>query len=138
MALANSHPDIDAVMDILGVCVLADRLERDVELIEFVDGVQRLARNIAPERIVSRGELLEWFSANKERLCAIHDDDAAKRELLSRVTDIKLRHDTLVAIFSICVCDYHMADEESAFLALAIDEWKPGAPLTAEALEAIA
>ena len=134
----GSHPDIDAVKDILGVCVLADRLERDQELIEMVAGVQRLSRDIAPEIILSRSDILDWFAVSRERLCAIHDDLDATVELLMRITDPDLRQALLVAIFSICVCDYHLADEESDFLCLAMDVWKPEAPLTPEAVEAIA
>ena len=133
-----SHPDIDAIMDILGVCVLADRYERDQELVEMVSGIQRLGRKVAPDIILSRGEIRDWFAASRERLCAIHDDESATVEMLRRIKDPEMRQALLVAIFSICVCDYHLADEESEFLSLAMKVWKPGDPLTPEALEAIA
>ena len=136
MSLPESHPDIDVILDILGVCLLADKYERDEELVEFCNSAQLLGRFIAPEIVLSRQELRQWLESNKTRLCAVVGDVEAERAMLERVTDPELRRKTLVAIFAICVCDYHLADEESAFLSLAMEVWKPKA-MTPDMLEVL-
>jgi|GEM_PF-4265001 len=125
MSLPSHHPIMDVILDILGVCVLTDRLERDEELIEFCGSAQRISRHVDTDLIYARRDLMSWFSTHRERLRRLVDDHEATRALLEKITDAELRRRTLVAIFSICVCDYNLADEESQYIQLALEVWKP-------------
>ena len=129
MALPIDNPDnhekMEACLDLLGLALLADRLERDSEMVEMCHSALMLARHIAPEAVLSRRDIRVWFEENRERLCDIRDDEAEIRAALGRVTDPELRRLALPAIFAISVCDYHLADEESAMIRMALEEWSP-------------
>jgi N-glycosylase/DNA lyase len=137
MSLPTHHPQMDIVLDILGVCVLKDRLQRDEELVEFCSSAQRLSRLVDTNLVYARRDLNAWFEANKARLKEIVEDPDATRQMLETIIDPELRRQTLVAVFAICVCDYHLADEESEYIQLALEVWKPMS-LSTDCLEVLA
>lgn len=112
-------------LDILGACVLCDRVERDEELVELAHCAQVLARHLAPEAVISRKGVRDWFAAERERLSEFACDADAMRARLSAIEDPDLRRLMLDAIYDISVCDYHLADEEGAVIAAALEVWAP-------------
>ena len=121
--LFERHPEFQTVLDILGACVLADRLERDSELVELTTGAQRITRGLDPTTVVARRDMLDWFAAARPRLQGLARDADARAALFARLTSPTLRIQTLVAVFGISVCDYHLDDEESAFFQQAAEVW---------------
>ena len=123
------HPDLVRSLDILGACILSDRLERDEELIELANSAQIVARHLAPETVVARRDVTDWFAANHKPLRELLDDREALGARMAEVTDPELRAILLTALYNVAVCDYQMADEEQEVLQLAMAVW---APLTLE------
>ena len=123
------HPDLARSLDILGACILSDRLERDEELIELANSAQIVARHLAPEAVIARRDVAEWFGNSREALRALLNDREALGARMAEVTDPELRAILLTALYNVAVCDYQMADEEQEVLQLAMAVW---APLTLE------
>ena len=126
MSLESLHADVEAVLDLLGLCVVADREERDAELVEFCNSAQLVARHIAPEIVYSRRDLRRWYADNRVRLLSVCMDCTETDALITRITDPDVRDLTLSALFAISVCDYHLADEESALIGRVLELWGPG------------
>ena len=119
------HPDLARSLDILGACILSDRLERDEELIELANSAQIVARHLAPETVIARRDVAEWFESNREALCGLLDDREALGARMAEVADPELRAILLTALYNVAVCDYQMADEEQEVLQLALAVWAP-------------
>lgn len=134
--LSRLPAPIPALIDLLGACVMCDRLARDAELVEFCNAAQLLAREVYPEMILARWELRVWFHANGERLRELAGDERRLGALLEAVEDSELRQIALGALYAVTVCDYHTADEEARLLRLACRAWAP-ARLTSNAMAAL-
>ena len=123
------HPDLTRSLDILGACILSDRLERDEELIELANSAQIIARHLAPEAVIARRDVAAWFESNRVSLRGLLDDREALGARMAEVADPELRAILLTALYNVAVCDYQLADEEQEVLQLAMAVW---APLTLE------
>ena len=119
------HPDLSRSLDILGACILSDRLERDEELIELANSAQIVARHLAPETVIARRDVVEWFESNRVSLRRLLDDHEALGARMAEVADPELRAILLTALYNVAVCDYQMADEEQEVLQLALAVWAP-------------
>ena len=128
MSLTFADPALDAVITLLGASVMADREDRDAELIEFCHSAQLITQYMCPEIVCSRAELSQWFRDHRERLQAVARSKTAFAELLARVGDAELRRRALAAMYAIFVCDYRLADEENDLLQLARSVWRAPAP----------
>lgn len=128
----------DDILRLLAIAVLADHRLRDPELIEFCHEAQTLNYHINSERIVSRRELMDWFSKVRPEISEILDGptplaEAYIKAAFEKITDSALQPHILQSIFGICICDYDLDDEESRMIQLGMTIWGIGLPSFADA-----
>lgn len=122
----NPNNTVQTICFLLAIAVLADKRQRDQELVEFVHAVTKINQHLRPDIIMPRQSILDWYETEKpniiERL-ASENAQEWKASLLDDITDDELRNMVLASLYSISVSDYELHDEECKFLKLASQNW---------------